>query len=172
MWWRYVYIPDNILLESLIDFVFKPDGTVLREAVGYQSGSTFPTNLRSKLIDILSKLECSEIPTPLNLKALLTNSAKCQFLVKPFGLLYAMQSEVLSVYYSFWEDYSIEEMFNFYQLLNATPSSVLNLIEEPELNNAGESRVYNCLLSFVRNMKQKELRLFLRFVTGSSVLLY
>ena len=81
-----VHIPDKILLESLIDFVSEHDGTILREAVGYQSDSTFPTNLRSKPIDILSKFECSEIPTPLNFKAALTNAAKYLFLVKPLGL--------------------------------------------------------------------------------------
>ena len=68
-------------------------------------------------------------------------------------------------------EFPIEKMFNFYQLLNATPSSVLKQIQEPELMNAGESRVYNYLLSFVGNMKQNELRLFLRFVTGSAVLM-
>ena len=37
--------------------------------------------------------------------------------------------------------------------------------------NSAEDRVFGYLLSFVGNMKQNELRLFLRFVTGSSVLL-
>ena len=35
--------------------------------------------------------------------------------------------------------------------------------------NAAEERVYGYLVSFVGNMKLEELRLFLRFITGSSV---
>lgn len=35
--------------------------------------------------------------------------------------------------------------------------------------NAAEERVYGYLTSFIGNMKLEELRLFLRFITGSSV---
>ena len=166
-----VYIPDCILSESLIDFLSEHDGAILRDAIQYKGAPDFPNDQKTKVISILSKLECSEIPTPYNLKALLISVAKFQFLVKPLGLLYAMRSGFPKIYNGFWEEFTIEEMFKFYTLLNATPSSVIKLIQEPELTNAGENRVYNYLLSLIGNMKQNELRLFLRFVTGSAVLL-
>lgn len=166
-----VNIPDWILSESLIDFLSEYDGATLHDAIQFKSAPNFPNDQKSKVIGILSRYECSDIPTPFNLKALLISVAKFQFLVKPLGLLYAMRSGIPKIYIGFWEGYTIEEMFNFYRLLNATPSSVINLIQEPELTNDGESRVYNYLLSLIGNMKQNELRLFLRFTTGSAVLL-
>lgn len=85
----------------MIHYVSEHDGTVLRETVGYQSGSTFLTNLRSN--------QCSEIWTPLNLKTVLTNTTKYQVLAKPLGLLYVMWSKVPNVYYDFWKEYFIEK---------------------------------------------------------------
>ena len=166
-----VYIPDWILSESFIDFLSEHDGTILHDAIQYKGTPDFPNDQKSKVISILSKFECSEIPTPFNLKALLISVAKYLFLVKPLGLLYAMRSGVPKIYNGFWEEFTVAEMFNFYRFLNATPSSVIKLIQEPELTNAGENRVYNYLLSLIGNMKQNELRLLLRFITGSAVLL-
>ena len=47
----------------------------------------------------------------------------------------------------------LNKCFKFYDLLNAMPSSVIELIQGPELTNAAENRVYNYLLSLVGNMK-------------------
>ena len=56
-------------------------------------------------------------------------------------------------------------------MLNATTSAVLGLIEDPGDMNSAEDRVLGFLLSLVGDMKQNDLRLFLRFITDSSVLL-
>ena len=58
-----------------------------------------------------------------------------------------------------------------YVLLNATTADVIDRIEEPEQSNSARSRVYGYLIRFVGNIKHKELRQFLRFVTGSSVMI-
>ncbi len=55
--------------------------------------------------------------------------------------------------------------------LNATPAAVLGRIEEPDQLNSAHSRVFGYLIRFIGDMKQEELRHFLRFVTGSSVLI-
>ena len=113
-----MHIPDNILLESLIDFLSEHDGTFLRNTILKQGTGTpdFPHEQKLQLISLLSKLGCSDIPSPSNIQGIIINVAKFQFLVKPLGLLYAMQSGVPRIYNSFWEEFTIEEMFNFYQL--------------------------------------------------------
>ena len=55
--------------------------------------------------------------------------------------------------------------------MNASPTSVLKVIEEPDLMNCAEERVYRYLVTFIGNSKPNQLSLFLRFVTGSSVLI-
>ena len=95
------------------------------------------------------------------------------FLGKPLGVLdlFALSSGVPILCNSFWKHFSIGQLFDLYKALHATTSSVLRLIEEPIDMNSAEERVFGYLFSFIGNMKPNELRLFLRFVTGSSVVL-
>ena len=114
---------------------------------------------------------CTEVPSPSNIKQLVLRVARHLFLGKPLGALYALNSGVPIPYHSFMEQLSIDTLFCLYKVLNATTSAVLGLFEDPPDMNPAEDRVYGFLLLFIGNMKQNELRLFLRFVTGSSVLL-
>ena len=54
--------------------------------------------------------------------------------------------------------------------ISATPSKVISNIEEPTTMNPNEDRVYGYLLQAIGNMRTEELRRFLRFTTGSSVM--
>ncbi|KAL5479740.1 hypothetical protein EMCRGX_G023313 [Ephydatia muelleri] len=63
------------------------------------------------------------------------------------------------------------EFFGLYKALDATSERVLDLIEEPTAMNSAEKRIFSYLITFVSNSRQDDLILFLRFVTGSSVLL-
>ena len=58
-----------------------------------------------------------------------------------------------------------------YKALNANTSVVLAMIQEPDTMNAAEDRVFRYLKALIGNMKQHELTRFLRFITGSSVLI-
>ena len=71
----------------------------------------------------------------------------------------------------FFQKMTVSEFFGLYKALNATSERVLDLIEEPGVMNSAEKRIFSYLITFVSNSRQDDLRLFLRFVTGSSVLL-
>ena len=45
------------------------------------------------------------------------------------------------------------------------------MIREPDTMNGAEERVYSYLINFVGSLKSEDLQGFLRFVTGSSVML-
>lgn len=66
-------ISDPILLESFVDFVSAQESSILREALVM---SRFSSVLRSQLIDLLSRFDCTEITTPANVKRIIisTNS--------------------------------------------------------------------------------------------------
>ena len=163
-----VYIPDMIIIESFIDYLTTHESSVLRSSIEEKS---FSCQTQTQLINILSRLGCTEVPSPSNIKQLVLRVARHLFLGKPLGALYALNSGVPIPYHSFWEQFSIDTLFRLYKVLNATTSAVLGLIEEPDDMHPAEDRVFGFLLSFIGNMKQNELRLFLRFVTSSSVLL-
>jgi len=163
-----VKISDAILLESLVEYVSSFDRQILHEAL---SGPFVSSTLQGKVLDILSRLGCTEVPTPANIHQLIIKVAKHQFCIKPLGNLYRMHSGVPQSYHAFWKKFSVERLHQLYKALNATPNSVLAILDEPEEMNAAQERIFTFLKSFIGNMKQSEVGLFLRFVTGSSVLI-
>ena len=161
-------ISDTILLNSLIDYLSSYEASILREAV---NTTDFSASFQDKVLSILSRLGCMEIPKPSNIKELVMKIAKHLFLVKPLGNLFALRSGVPTCYLPYFKNFSVEKLFQLYQALNATPRSVLAVLEEPVGMNSAEDRVFSFLKAFIGNMKQSEVQLFLRFVTGSSVMI-
>lgn len=164
-----VIIPERVLLESFIDFLSSHESSKLRAAI-VESRTTLTPDMRASLIDILSRFECREMPTSENVQRLVLTVARHIFLGKPLGVLYCLKSGVPKPYNEFWSSYSVEKMFSLYKSLNATTTSVLALMDEPKDMNPAEQRIYNYLVSFVSSLKDDELRMFMRFVTGSSAM--
>jgi len=164
-----VIISDSILLESLVDYVPTSDCKILEDAFKVTSGS-YDDEMRTSLIEILSRLGCTEIPNPRIIKGLLLRVAKHIFQGIPLGLLFTMRAGVPACYDSFWQQFGVEKLFRLYKALNASVKSVLKSISEPTAMNAAEDKVFKFLRTYITNMKIEELRRFLRFVTGSSVL--
>ena len=71
----------------------------------------------------------------------------------------------------FWRNFSVNELHSLYLSLSATAEKVLNIIEEPVESNCNQARVFNYLLQYIGNMRNDEVRRFLRFTTGSSVVI-
>ena len=161
-------INDTILLDSLIDYVSSYEASILREAV---SKTNFSAPFQNKVLGILSRLGCTEVPKPSNIKELIMKIAKHLFLIKPLGNIMALRSGVPTCYMPYFNKFSVGELLQLYRILNATPHSVLAILDEPASMNAAEDRVFNFLRAFIGNMKGSEVGLFLRFVTGSSVMI-
>jgi len=96
--------------------------------------------------------------------------AEHTFQGKPLGILFTMRSGVPACYHNFWQQFDVDKLFRLYKALNASASSVLQSITEPEAMNAAEERMYQFLRTYISNMKEDKIRQFLRFVTGSAVL--
>ena len=157
-------ITDSVLVQSFIDYISLHEGSVLRSAT---KGKMFSTN---EVINVLSRLGCTHIPTRHNIKELILKVAKHQLLIKPLAAIYSIRTGVPDVYKGFWEKISVSKFYSLYRSLQATPGAVMDVLSEPVDMNAAQSRVYNYLRSYVGNMSQGELGLFLCFVTGSPVM--
>ena len=66
----------------------------------------------------------------------------------------------------------VEQLYSLYLALNATPQQVLSVLQEPDVENEDEAQVFSYLKKFIGNVKNEEVRRFLRFITGSSMLLH
>ena len=88
-----------------------------------------------------------------------------------------LQSKLIDIFTrrapGFLESGSLQELFDLYVALNATPAVVLDRIQEPEQANSAQARIliFGYLTRLAGNMKKDELSRFLRFVTGSSVVI-
>ena len=165
-----IKIPDTILIESFVDFLASHESVILRDAIVHvQTNQSLTSSMKSNLVDLLSRFGCTEMPMSENLVRLLTGVSQHYFMGKTFGTLHNMRAGVPKSYFDFWQKYTILQFFDLFKALNATTASVLQLLSEPQNMNSAEERVYSYLVTFVGNMKNDELHLFIRFATGSSV---
>ena len=100
----------------------------------------------NQLVCVLSRFDCTVVPTTKNLFKLIVDVSRHVFLGKPLGLLYAMSAGVPSFQRRFWSSCSVEKLFQLYKALNATPAIVLSLVEEPEFENPRFSTISPHLL--------------------------
>ena len=167
-----VSVPTHMVIESFADYLSTYESSVVGNALSLvNSGLPFSNELTSKLIEILSRMGCCEVPKLSNFKALIAEVASFNFVTKCMGAIYAFHSGIPASHHSFWKDFTVEEFHKLYKTLIATPQRVLGLLTEPDCGTAAQGRVFGYLTTFIGDMKQQELSSFIRFVTGNSVLI-
>ena len=62
-----VAITDDCLVESLVDYLSSYESSIVRDAITPSVGATYSSCTKAKLIGILSRLGCREIPSPSNI---------------------------------------------------------------------------------------------------------
>ena len=65
----------------------------------------------------------------------------------------------------------IGDLHDLYRALNATPGSVMSTIKESNEMTSSQAKVLGYLRTFIGNLNHQDLCNFLRFVTGSSVVI-
>ena len=124
-----------------------------------------------KLVSILSRHGCLEVPKPDNLKAIVTEVSRCKFTTKVLGATYAMNSGLSEDDKCFWAQHSVTDLYSVYKSLEVSHEKVIDQIVEPAEMNAAQNRVFGFFLQYIGNIKLDRLRLLLLFATGSSVML-
>ena len=110
-----VKIPDAILLDSFTDYLATYESLLLRDSIAQSKQKLpFSSQAQAQLINILSRLDCTEIPSPSNIKRLAISVANHLFLGKLLGALdlFALNSGVPILYNSFWKHFSIGQLFD------------------------------------------------------------
>ena len=168
-----VPLPDAIVMDCFVDYVSSYESEILKKdiEISRTNQPSLAQQLQGQPVDILSHLGCRELPTPQNIHHLLLGIEKHEFLMKPLGALHAIHAGVPQVHHDFWAQFSVQNLFELYMALNATPATVMCRIMEPEQLNSAQVRMLGYLSRFIGDMKQEELRRLLRFITGSSVLI-
>lgn len=169
-----VLIPDSILVDTFADYLSTYESAFIHDMLVYvrdKKPASFNREQSKTLMDIFSRMECRDLPKPDNLERLITAVARHEFITKRLGALYGMNGGVPITHHPFWEGVGVGELYTWYKALSASPKRVLEKLEEIDCMSAAENRVFNFLVQFIGDLTQEELRNFLRYVTGSSVLL-
>ena len=163
-------VPSNILVEAFSDSLSHAERCTLKVALSEGNGH-FSDSVSQKVIAILSRYGCRNAPNPVTLQSQLVNIAKFEFQIKPQAIVSLISGGILQSQRELWNSFSVEELYALYMAISGTPEKVLQILDEPVCNNENEAHVFSYLQQFIGDMKRAEIRRFLRFTTGSSVLL-
>lgn len=168
-----VKIPDTVVIDAFIDYISTYESSIFQEAlqVSKKPGAIFLPQLKASLVDILGNRGCMEIPTANNIRKLITEVSKYELITKPLGALQSLRAGVPTYYHPFFQDFSVQNLYDLYRSLNATHESVLCILKVSDEIDANQSRVFSYLKTFIGNLNPQDLSNFLRFTTGSSVMI-
>lgn len=161
-----VIIPDSILLDTFPDCLSEYEAGIIRECLGCTA--PFGANLEGRVMDVLSWFGCREVPSYCNMRKVIIEVAKYEFVVKLLAAITMMSTGIPHSHAAFWSGKSVEEFHSLYLGLTATSAKIVEIIDcDPADKN--EERVLGYLKQYVGSMAQDKVRRFLRFTTGSSV---
>ena len=163
-----VSIPDSILFNTFVDNISSYDASVIKEALTTE-GPSFTPVLLSKLLTILSRFGCRALPTPQSLRTVIPQLAQVQFQAVPMATINAMFTGIPIDHTPFWKSQSVPGLYSLYVAMTANPQRIFHVLEEPTFANSNEERIYGYLQQFIGGMDPDQARIFLRYVTGSSV---
>ena len=83
-------ISEAVLCKSFIGHISCHDASILRNAFSQLGHKSFLSKLQSSLMLLLGSYGCRQIPSPENIRSLVTMVARHEFLLKPLALVYAM----------------------------------------------------------------------------------
>jgi len=117
----HVQIPTAILRSCFVDYVSIVDAPLLNEAMKPQQ--PFDTKLKTCLVNLFSRFDCREVPTPSNILLLIDQVSQYEFVTKPMAPIVMMNQGIPAEERRFWQSMSV--------CMLTTPSKLLQMIEEP-----------------------------------------
>lgn len=133
-------LPQEILTETFVDSLSQHDSSASKCAFQEVKNDSerFKSSTQSTIFSVLSRYGCRELPTPANIYRLVNQVAKYQFLMMPACAYTQMKSGIPSAHQTFWNSMSIGDLYSLYRALHASPSKILELIEEPTFDNPAQ----------------------------------
>jgi hypothetical protein len=159
----------TILLEAFLDYISATERTIFKEALTYGTEGKFPGAIQETLLSVLSRFGCRQLPTPVNLSGCIEKIAQYEFLSRPAAAIFSVYSGIPLNHQNFWMKQDISSISHIYHLLTVTAKKVADLLMISATKSSNEERVSGYLTTMIGNISTNELRLFIRFVTGSTV---
>jgi hypothetical protein len=169
---RRCELPEEVILSSFIDSLSLHDRQLLMDALAEskQDLPSFSSKVTHGLQFLLGFYQCREIPRPNTIKRIVLQIATFEFKTKPSAAIAAMSSGIPPLHGAFWQTMSIGKFYSIYRSASVSTSKVLSMLDDSTITSSpSEELVMSYLRQYVGNMREDELRAFLRYVTGSSI---
>ena len=165
-----VCVPESILMETFMGLLSTVEISTVTSALEGRPDLFSSDKKVAEIVDILSRFDCRRKPTPQTIQKLLKEAACSQLVHKPLAAVTMLHSGQPQSHKEFWDEMSIDDLHAVYDALSASPSKVLEMIEEPTvILDPAQDTVLGYLRQFIGNLNQEGVHRFLRFVTGASV---
>ncbi len=163
-----VDVPQSLLRDAFLDYISATERVLFKDAL---SSTMFSAEMQEGLLSTLSRFSCRQIPTPSNLKTCLNQVAEFEFCCKPAAAISKLHSGIPALHSTFWNSQGVEGLESLYNLLTVSPKKVIEVLDVSFAKNPAEERIAGYLVEMIGNMSTVILQRFLRFTTGSSVLI-
>ncbi|KAJ8025184.1 hypothetical protein HOLleu_35318 [Holothuria leucospilota] len=148
------------ILHSFMLYVSSFERDVLEGAL-----KGFPDDT-DELLDILSGYDCKKIPRSGEFKSLLQEIAHKELIQKPMFVINSWRPVASHMS----QDLDRKSLSALYRDLSPNVKGVIALLKTDSCINSTETTVFGYLKKFIRSLNQNDLKLFLRFCTGSDLL--
>lgn len=154
-------VSEECLIQSFLTLLNEKERDILQQAL--LGVTPFQTE---EVRDILSNYGATTIPSPSNLRAILLQVSQTELISKLFMYITKLREEMGS----FWDDVTADEIHAVYTICTPTHSNVLRNLAVTVADQQ-EDRVSRWLTRYIKSKDHKLLCRFIRFCTGSDVIL-
>ena len=158
-------VPNEILIDSFLNYIPSMDHEMVNSALQ----ADFDTIRSDEFLDFLDRFNCRSHVTPLNVYGIILELSQQELVQKPY-LMVSVWREVLSGMKTYEDFSSVCNIKKFYNKVQPTNRKVLQLLKAEPISDA-ERESYKFLQEYVRGLDKKELKVFLKFVTGSFIII-
>ena len=158
-------IPTSIFIEAFMDYISITERKTITLALECKEPK-FDVQMQSDVLSILSRFACRKMVNPNNLTQLITLAAKYEFYRKPVAITTLIHNGIPNIQKVFWKDLGIEGISNF---LVVSADKLLKVLTS-ECTNEAQETIFGYIKCMIGNMQSNEIRNFVRFCTGSSVM--
>ena len=161
-------VPQEVLQNAFLDYISDMERALFNNALSHP---VFAPDTQEGLLNVLSRFGCRQLPTPANLRMCLQQIAQYEFCCKPAAAISLIHAGIPSSHLSFWSAKAVDGICSLYRCLAVSYGKIINILKFSDFRNSAEVCVSGYLVEMLGNMSIRQLQNFLRFVTGSSVLI-
>ena len=162
-----VNLPDEVLMGTFIDSLSVHDAIICHLDEVKKGYVCFSESVCSSLISVVSMFGCREIPKPNSFKELLLKLAHFEFEVKVGPAIAAIKLGIPVQHQDFWKKIRCCDLYSIYNALSVSVDKVLKMIDGCSADNPSQERILCYFKQYIGNMNHNQLRVLLRFITGS-----